>query len=609
MIFRSFIIQLRQQKIRKCLAKTGAALFVLFAVLVSSSLILAEGGGRYYSQEAWSFGVHGDTQWTIESDAENPDSIAGSILKQVDDEFIKNKVRFVIALGDLSDRAQQGALAVRAQFAKPLHDAGIGFFPMRGNHETYGWLFDNTPVEAGISELLENFPQTRKEMFGAYNLSSPEKLNGTKNTELKGLSYSFDYGPKGSNCRFVIIDTEDTGCKTTELKRNNKTYSYWPSECRNYPIPSQQEWITARLDRSTRNTTHAIVLAHRSPISENHIDSPFNPNTLFGQTPYYLNNNLEGQNTFFKSMELNGARFYLGAHDHIHHRSIIKSPDAESAIEEIIAAGLSTKFYSPSPIPYPGYDKDGKITVEDQWFGQKNREISLSQEVQNIGYYIYTVDGPRLTAEYYSDIKGNFLSNKDYPYGTYNPDYPRGVTPELNFIKKETFGYSLNGKEFLVAQGEPYTVVRDSFGNTTAGIIKGVNNSRTVDGNNRKLTKAVETGWIKNPDSEKLISDIFCLWGMDELGSGGRTDTYVLSMSIGPKETDQPGMSKAGIATFVNGKWVNAVDENFGGTKKFVSGKYKPEYGLGTYGYDRKSKTAWAVLNYNADFAAVNKTE
>lgn len=46
------------------------------------------------------------------------------------------------------------------------------------------------------------------------------------------------------------------------------------------------------------------------------------------------------------------------------------------------------------------------------------------------------------------------------------------------------------------------------------------------------------------------------------------------------------------------------MDENFGQSrKKFVSGKYKPEYGLETYGVDSSTKTAWAVLNYNADFA------
>ncbi len=582
---------------------TCSLLIGIIILLAFSTIALAEGGGRYKSPEAWSFGVYGDTQWTIKSDKADPNYISGSILNQVIDRFINHGVKFVISLGDMSDRAQPGAMVSLAKFMTPLYDAGIGFFPMRGNHETYGWFFGYASVETEISEMLENFPQTRKAMFGVTNISSPAKLDGKENTALKGLSYSFDYGPKESNARFVILDAEDVECETTEITRNGVTNPYWPKKCVNYPIPSQQKWISDRLNKSTRNTTHAFVLAHRPPMAENHIDSPFNPTSMPGQTLYYPDHNLEGQNAFFKSMDKNGARFYFGAHDHMHQRSIIKSPDGRSRIEEIIAAGLSTKFYQPSPIPYPKYGKDGKVTVKDQWAGQKIRETSLSQETNNIGYYVYTVDGPRVTANYYSDSKGNFQSNKNYPYGSDNPDYPAGVTPHLNFLKKETFGYSLNGKEFLIAEGASYTVVKNRFEKTTAKILNGVNNSSKVDEDNRRLTKAVDTGWLKNPDPDKLISNVLSLWGMSDLGSNGHSDTYVLSMSFDSGRIKHLKKARVAIATFVNGKWINAVDENFGGTSKFVEGKYRPGYGIGTYGYDLPSKTAWAVLNYDADFA------
>ncbi len=64
------------------------------------------------------------------------------------------------------------------------------------------------------------------------------------------------------------------------------------------------------------------------------------------------------------------------------------------------------------------------------------------------------------------------------------------------------------------------------------------------------------------------------------------------------------GKGLLGLATRdENGDWVNAVDMNFGGTEKFVLGPYKPGYKLGTYGIDLRTHTAWAVLNYNGDFA------
>lgn len=588
--------------------KKLTCLVVLCVTLFSlSTFVFAEGGGRYQSASAWSFGVHGDTQWTIEEDALNPDYIAGSILTQVNNEFIKRGVKFVIAMGDMTDRAKPGAMATRAGYAKPLYDKGIGFFPMRGNHETYGWLYNYSPVEAEIKEMLDNFPQTQMEMFGAYNISSPTTLDGKENKALKGLSYSFDYGPEGSNARMVIVDTSDVTCETTEVSRNGVINPYWPKACHNYPIPSQQEWVSNRLNKGSRNTTHAFVLSHYPPIAQNHIDSPFNPSTIFGETSYYLNNNLEAQNTFFESMDKNDVKYYLGAHDHIHQRSIINSPDSSARLQEIIAAGLSTKFYNPSPIPFPQISMDGETIIEDQWFGQKGREISLSQEENNIGYYVYMVDGPRISVDYYADSRGNFQSNNNYPFGVNIPDYPKGVTPELKFIKKESFGYSLNGREFLVAQGDSYTVIQDRFENTSVKVLDGANKSTAVDANTRKFTKAIETGWVKNPDPDKLKSDIFSLWGMSDLGANGKTDTYVLAISVDPKKTTPNSDSMIYISTFVGGKWINAVNENFGGNKKYIQGKYKPEYQLGAFGYDIKTKTAWAVLNYNADFAVATK--
>jgi hypothetical protein len=90
---------------------------------------------------------------------------------------------------------------------------------------------------------------------------------------------------------------------------------------------------------------------------------------------------------------------------------------------------------------------------------------------------------------------------------------------------------------------------------------------------------------------------------MAELGTEA-TDIYVLSMSVDFKRMRRLTSGTVGIATCVDGEWVNAVDENFGGVKDFVVGPYVAgRYSLGTYGIDPVSMTAWAVLNYNADFA------
>jgi hypothetical protein len=88
--------------------------------------------------------------------------------------------------------------------------------------------------------------------------------------------------------------------------------------------------------------------------------------------------------------------------------------------------------------------------------------------------------------------------------------------------------------------------------------------------------------------------------------TGERTDTYTLSISYDEKRAGRLDLSDGNFAIAArnaDGKWVNAVSMNYGGARRFVAGPWKPEYTLGTYGIDRKTKTAWAVINYDGDFA------
>jgi hypothetical protein len=87
------------------------------------------------------------------------------------------------------------------------------------------------------------------------------------------------------------------------------------------------------------------------------------------------------------------------------------------------------------------------------------------------------------------------------------------------------------------------------------------------------------------------------------------TDSFTLSLSYdkAPSNAVNGGFGIASIDD--NGNWVNAVDRNTGGTKKFVAGPWQSGYGLGTYGVDPVSKTAWAVLNVNGAFAVSRDVE
>jgi hypothetical protein len=85
---------------------------------------------------AWSFGVMSDTQWIGTDDGKNPRTVAVDITNQLNTQFINKQVKFVVQVGDLTDDGSNAALDMRAEFAQALYNANIGFFPLRGNHES-----------------------------------------------------------------------------------------------------------------------------------------------------------------------------------------------------------------------------------------------------------------------------------------------------------------------------------------------------------------------------------------------------------------------------------------------------------------------------------------
>ena len=509
---------------------------------------------------AWKFGLMSDTQWTTADPAgQNPTTVAVSIIDQIDPQFIAAGVKFVIQVGDLADTGNDADETVRAQAAQDLYNAGIGFFPMRGNHETYG-----TGNQFSIPVLKTLYPQTRgiSNTFDATNFSSPTDVS----TELDGMSYSFDY----NNARFVIVDPWVTPSRDLSVAGYDFGYS----------VAEQQAWISSRLDKTTRGTDHAFVMTHQPLIAESHQDTMFQG---------YTNANPDMQNAFFASMQNNGVKYFFGGHDHVNQHSIIASPDGLSSVHEIIGASDSSKFYTP------------KSLTDANWFGQKVRETSVAQELFTVGYYIFTVDGPNVTVDFYSDNHGKWLSDASYPLGTGRPD--TNITPVFTFVKKQTWGYSQNGAEFLVAEGASYPTTPLTFSGTTAQFLAGSNTSTAMDYTSRKLTHSVDIGW--SAATCATYSSIMSLWGTTDIGSSSG-DTIALSMSFDRSSVSDATLVSGGFGLATQdsaGSWTNAVAQNVGGTPSFVLGAWNASYGLGTFGVDPATNTAWAVVNHQGRFA------
>ncbi len=561
------------------------------------------------SKTAWKFGVMGDTQWTqhpsnsstetIAQDPSglNPNSVSVSIINQIDPMFVSLGVKFVIQVGDLTDCGTTAAIQTRALAAHTnLYPHNIGFFPLRGNHETYGGANSDLNLYA-IPAIQENFPQTRGvgTTWGAHNFSSATDSKGKAISDLKGISYSFDYGASGNNARFLMLDcwaTENSNPQSSALPEGTMNADGYPY---GYTINDQQKWITNRVNHLTRGTEHAFVFTHQPLIAEDHQD------TIFSGYTYA---NPAWQNAFFASLQKNGVRYYIAGHDHMHQRSIIASPDGQSQVEELICASCSGKFYTPNPLSSSGW-----VDPTDN-VNQKYRETPISQELYTVGFYIFTVDGPTVTVDYYSDTQGNWYSDASYPNAASGPGTL--ITPTLNFTKKETWGYSMSPtgvSSFQLNQESGYSIL---FGSTTAQVFK--QNGTASDYTGRLLTKNAEAWWARKNSvtNANAISDVLTLLGAasaaveqnhNPANTFNSNDPVTVIMTYSPSlnGNDQAVLSSMNA----QGNWVNTVDLNFGGANNFISGPWMEGYSLGAYGFDPNTRTAWAVVDHDGDFAVI----
>ncbi len=87
--------------------------------------------------EPWKFGVMSDTQWKTSPDAKNPNTVAVGPIIHLNQEFKNHGVKFVIQTGDLTENGNNLEMDTTATFRQALYNAGIGFYPLRGNHDTF----------------------------------------------------------------------------------------------------------------------------------------------------------------------------------------------------------------------------------------------------------------------------------------------------------------------------------------------------------------------------------------------------------------------------------------------------------------------------------------
>jgi hypothetical protein len=543
--------------------------------------------------QKWSFGVITDTQWMADLDDNfNPETSSTYIIAQINQQFIQAGVKFVVAPGDLVEVGEVDGMGIRALYTQDLYNAGIGFYPLRGNHEIDLNLISGTELRHAFPQIVDGVNNNTPADITTALIPAVDLLhvppvsktgdpfsvgsNFTEPTDVNTANHSVSYAFQYNNATFMLLDQFDAD-----------------NDYCNSTIAQQQGWIDTTLSARPAKT-HAFVFAHKNILGGKHKDNLFgcdlfptditagedpgdgNGMVIAKLTPEELETLTVKQmtaNKFLASMQTNQVDYVFTGHDHHHWVSVVISPDGRSKIRQVIGQSASLKFYPPgTPV--------------------STNNFPIEQDLDKVGYYIFTVDGPRVVMDYYASTPSDGI---------------------FNFVKISSNYYSLNGKEKLVAQRGSYNMSDDTtvaetfetgFKRTRMAILAGTNYSTAITSYGKAINNNVNTAW--RASDVTLFSDILTLSGMSRTLGGTLTDTYVLSMSYTARSSLDPLIRSGQFSILTRdnkGKWGNAVKKNFGGVSKFIYGPWNSTYPLGSYGVDPATKTAWAVLNYNGDFA------
>ena len=386
-----------------------------FSLIGAGPIFAKDHHRHHHSDKSWSFGIISDTQWTKPDDGYNPNTIAAWIIKQIDQKFIEADVDLVIAVGDTVDCGDTDNIYTRALYAQDLYNAGIGFYPLRGNHEAVScanpdsaaamqYAFpqigtgvnNNTPDDittASIptADLVNNAPADKEGQPFVVGTSFSEPV--WVNHKEKSLSYAFQY----KNATFMMLDQFDADG------------NYY-----NSTIPEQMYWIDKTLSQRPAKS-HAFVFVHKNILGRNHKDNMFG-GTITGDDPgdgdgvdissltedekKALEAKIYAENEFIACMQANEVPMVISGHDHNHYYSLVTSPDGNSQVYQLITQSDSSKFYTPEE-PY------------------SNNDLTIEQDLYRVGYYIVTVDKKDVTIDYYADTAHGNTSYYGVDGGTF----------------------------------------------------------------------------------------------------------------------------------------------------------------------------------------------
>ena len=266
-----------------------SAIFLLLALLFFAA---ACGKGS-----SWSFAVISDTQGNHAAE----ECINRPALEKIAADIVAEKPEIVLVSGDLvngwmrnygKDFAEQYADWKAAM--KPVYDAKIEVYPVRGNH-------DDGPERLALPPLparLEPPPGAPERLRAAYKDAFKEysyiPLNGPAGEE--GFEYSFVH----KNAFFVGMDLYNSGQHRVNLK-----------------------WLAKELAGNTQ--PHVFVYGHEPAFELIHKDN----------LSYYP----EERDLFWDILGKAGCKIYFCGHDHVYNRSLAADSDGREIWQVIAGTG------------------------------------------------------------------------------------------------------------------------------------------------------------------------------------------------------------------------------------------------------------------------------
>ncbi len=182
------------------LGRSSGAALVLAALLFAAACSGVPGpvasGAQAAEPAAWSFAVVSDTQGD-NKDVAGKSGLNDAIIKPLAEAIAREKIDFLLVSGDLaSGWFKNGGTGYDVQYAnwraamRPVYEAGIRVYPIRGNH-------DDGPERLALPPLpanLEPPPGTQERMKAAFLAAFPEPyIPGDGPAGEERLTYAFSH--------------------------------------------------------------------------------------------------------------------------------------------------------------------------------------------------------------------------------------------------------------------------------------------------------------------------------------------------------------------------------------------------------------------------------